>query len=103
VTDLEQQDPQDLRWEGLAWSEWHQLDNAGAHAVPREAGIYRLTQVLAIHGLIVRRHQPDEEPWNRQAQRVRDPAACQIRSCSPAQLIYQAHVHRHHSWPEAVV
>lgn len=42
MTDLEQQDPQDLSWAGLAWSEWYQLDSAEARAIPREAGIYRL-------------------------------------------------------------
>lgn len=42
MTDLEQQDPQDLSWGGLVWSEWHQLDSAEARAIPREAGIYRL-------------------------------------------------------------
>jgi hypothetical protein len=42
VTDLDGQDPQDLRWGGLVWSEWHQLDSVGAHALPQEAGIYRL-------------------------------------------------------------
>ena len=42
MTDLEQQDPHDLRWGGLTWSEWHQLDSAEARPVPREAGLYRL-------------------------------------------------------------
>jgi hypothetical protein len=42
VTDLEEQDTQDLHWGGLAWSEWYQLDSAGAHAIPPKAGIYRL-------------------------------------------------------------
>jgi len=42
VTHQQQQDPQDLSWAGLAWSEWYQLDSAAARAIPREAGVYRL-------------------------------------------------------------
>jgi hypothetical protein len=42
VTYLGQEDPLGLRWEGLVWTGWHQLDTAEARAVPAKAGIYRL-------------------------------------------------------------
>jgi hypothetical protein len=42
MTDLSERDPHGLRWEGLAWSDWHHLDALGAKTVPREAGLYRL-------------------------------------------------------------
>ena len=39
---LERQDPQGLHWGDLAWSDWHQLDSAEAHAIPEGPGLYRL-------------------------------------------------------------
>jgi hypothetical protein len=42
VTNAGKQDLQGLRWEGLLWSQWCQLDSAGAHAIPQEPGLYRL-------------------------------------------------------------
>jgi hypothetical protein len=39
VTDLSRQDPQDLHWGGLAWSDWHLLGSAEARAIPQEAGL----------------------------------------------------------------
>lgn len=35
------EDPVGSRWEGLSWSDWHQLDDAEA-PIPAEAGLYRL-------------------------------------------------------------
>jgi hypothetical protein len=39
---LSRQDPQDLHWGGLAWSDWHLLGSSEARAIPQEAGLYRL-------------------------------------------------------------
>jgi hypothetical protein len=42
VTYPEREDLHGPHWEGLVWSNWHQLDTPEARAVPAEAGIYRL-------------------------------------------------------------
>ncbi len=41
VTFSEQEDLHGPRWEGLAWSNWHQLDTPEGRAIPPEHGIYR--------------------------------------------------------------
>jgi hypothetical protein len=42
VTYSEEEDLHGPHWEGLAWSNWHQLDTPEARAIPPEPGIYRL-------------------------------------------------------------
>jgi hypothetical protein len=42
MTGPEYEDPQGPCWEGLAWSEWYQLDSTEARGIPQVAGLYRL-------------------------------------------------------------
>lgn len=42
VTDPVANDFHNLRWEGLSWSDWRQLDDLEAPPIPAEPGLYRL-------------------------------------------------------------